>query len=109
MAGALLLASGCGVRQANHLGTVVDAAHIATVRGLEHASGTVTLRGAMVEKCPVAACWFRLKDGTGVMKVDVKAANFTVTDVPLGATVTVTGKPVTKDGDSYLAATGLTY
>jgi uncharacterized protein YdeI (BOF family) len=109
IAGALLLAPGCGLRHENHLGAAVDAAHLATVRGMEKAVMPVTLRGTMVEKCPVAACWFRLKDDTGVVKVDVKAANFTVTDVPLGATVTVTGKPVTKDGEPYLAGTGLTY
>jgi len=107
--GALLLTAGCGVRQQNHLGAAVDAMHLATVKGMERASGTVTLRGTMVEKCPVAACWFRLKDATGVAKVDVKAANFTVTDVPLGATVTVTGKPEAKGDEPYLAATGLTY
>jgi hypothetical protein len=106
---ALLLAAGCGVRQQNHLGAAVDAAHLATVRGMDRASVPVTLRGTMVEKCPVAACWFRLKDNTGVAKVDVKAADFTVTDVPLGATVTVTGKPVVKGDEPYLAATGLTY
>jgi uncharacterized protein YdeI (BOF family) len=109
IAGALFLASGCGVRQSSHLGATVDASHLTAVKGIEHASGPITLRGTMVEKCPVAACWFRLKDDTGVVKVDVKTSNFTVADVPLGATVTVTGKPVTTGGEPYLAGTGLTY
>lgn len=69
----------------------------------------VTLRGVMVEKCPVAGCWFRLRDQTGIIKVDTKRAGFVVVNVPLEGTVTVAGK-VVADGDQIaVEATGLRY
>src|SRR5678816_3825951 len=45
---------------------------------------TVTIQGTLIEKCPVAGCWFRLQDTTGIIKVDTKLAGFVVVDVPLG-------------------------
>jgi uncharacterized protein YdeI (BOF family) len=63
----------------------------------------------MVEKCPVAGCWFRLRDHTGTIKVDTKSAGFVVVDVPLEQKMTVAGT-VTSDGDEVvLAATGVSY
>jgi uncharacterized protein YdeI (BOF family) len=107
-------ALGCGARGgAATLGVApAPAATVTPVRQLSRsadAAAPVTLRGTMVEKCAVAACWFRLRDRTGEVKVDVKDAGFTVTDVPLNAEVTVTGNPL-KQGDVVsLAATGLRY
>lgn len=80
----------------------------ATVKELSRASAPVALHGVMVEKCPVSACWFRLQDDTGTVRVDVRSAGFTVTDIPQGATVTVWGKP-TKDTEPGLTAQGLQY
>lgn len=109
----LLLMTGCGARPASTLGVAPDTRRVVAIKEImtPAASGSpVTLRGTMVEKCPVAACWFRLRDKTGIVKVDVKAANFTVGDVPVNATVTVTGTPtMTKGGEPYLDATGLAY
>ena len=69
----------------------------------------VTLSGVMVEKCPTAGCWLRLRDNTGIIKVDTKAAGFVVVNVPLESTITVMGK-VTTDGDEVvIAAAGLRY
>ena len=69
----------------------------------------VTLAGVMTEKCPVAGCWFRLRDHTGTIKVDTKSANFVVVKVPLEANVTVSGK-ITMEGDeAIIAATGIRY
>ena len=63
----------------------------------------------MVEKCPIAGCWLRVRDSTGIIKVDTKAAGFVVVSVPLDSNVTVMGK-VTTDGDEVVvAATGLRY
>ena len=70
---------------------------------------TVTLRGKIVEKCPVAGCWFRLQDDTGVIKVDTKTAKFVVTDIPLQTTVTVSGKLAQEESEPILQATGLRY
>jgi uncharacterized protein YdeI (BOF family) len=68
----------------------------------------VAVQGVMVEKCPVAGCWFMLRDKSGVIKVDTKAAGFVVTNVPLGTSVTVAGVLASK-GERRVAATGLRY
>jgi len=70
---------------------------------------TVTLRGTLVEKCPVAGCWFRIQDDSGIIKVDTKAAGFVVTDVPLQTMVRVGGKIATEGTETVLEATGLRY
>jgi len=63
----------------------------------------------MLEKCPVAGCWFRLQDRTGIIKVDTKLAGFVVVNVPLESKVTVAGK-VAADGDQIvIEATGIRY
>ena len=69
----------------------------------------VTVRGVMVEKCPVAGCWLRVKDDTGIIKVDTKTAGFTVVNVPLDTKVTVAGKIVMEGDEPQLDASGLTY
>ena len=69
----------------------------------------VTVGGVMIEKCPVAGCWFRLRDPTGTIKIDTKSAGFVVVDVPLQTQVTVAGKVVTEGSDVMLEATGLRY
>jgi uncharacterized protein YdeI (BOF family) len=69
----------------------------------------VTLNGVMVEKCPVAGCWFRLRDDTGIIKVDTKSAGFAVVNVPLETRVTITGTVVTENDEVFIAATGLRF
>jgi uncharacterized protein YdeI (BOF family) len=69
----------------------------------------VTLKGQMVEKCPVAGCWFYLQDDTGTIKVDTKTAGFVVVNVPLHSKVTVSGTVVSQSEDVSLQATGLRY
>lgn len=69
----------------------------------------VALSGVLVEKCPVAGCWFRLRDDTGIIKVDTKNANFVVVDVPLQTKLTVSGKVATEGGEVILDASGLKY
>jgi hypothetical protein len=63
----------------------------------------------MVEKCPVAGCWFRLRDDTGIIKVDTKSAGFAVVKVPLETRVTITGTVITESDEVFIAATGLRY
>jgi uncharacterized protein YdeI (BOF family) len=72
-------------------------------------SPQVTVQGVMVEKCPVAGCWFRLRDRTGTIKVDTKTAGFVVVDLPLETQMTVAGKVVPDGKDVALEATGLRY
>jgi uncharacterized protein YdeI (BOF family) len=69
----------------------------------------VTLSGVMVEKCPVAGCWFKLQDGTGTIRVDTKAAGFVVVNVPLETKLTVAGKIVNEGDETLLEATGVGY
>ena len=69
----------------------------------------VTISGVMIEKCPVAGCWFRLRDPSGTIKVDTKSAGFVVVDVPLERPVTVTGNVIAEGSDVILEATGLRY
>ena len=69
----------------------------------------VTIEGVMVEKCPFAGCWFRLRDRTGTIKVDTKTAGFVVVDLPLETRLTVAGKVVPDGKDKALEATGLRY
>ena len=69
----------------------------------------VTLSGVMIEKCPVAGCWFRLRDGTGIIKVDTKLAGFVVVDLPLETKMTVAGKIVADGNEVAIEATGLRY
>ena len=107
----LLLASGCGKPPGTVLGKAPKGeAH--TILSV-HAGNTppqVTLSGVMIEKCPTAGCWFRLQDGTGVIKVDTKSAGFVVVNVPLDTKMTVAGKLTTPDGHNVqLEATGIQY
>ncbi|HEV2393709.1 MAG TPA: hypothetical protein VG146_15255 [Verrucomicrobiae bacterium] len=69
----------------------------------------VTLSGMMIEKCPVAGCWFRLDDGTGTIKVDTKSAGFVVVNVPLETKLTVSGKIVTEGDEVSIQASGIRY
>lgn len=70
---------------------------------------TVTIEGTLVEKCPVAGCWFRIRDDTGVIKVDTKMAGFVVTEIPLQTRLTVGGKVALEGVEIVLQATGLRY
>ena len=69
----------------------------------------VTLTGVMIEKCPVAGCWFRLRDNSGSIKVDTKSAGFAVVNVPLEAKLMVSGKIVTEGDEVAIEATGIRY
>jgi uncharacterized protein YdeI (BOF family) len=69
----------------------------------------VTISGVMVEKCPVAGCWFKVQDPSGTIMVDTKPAGFVVVNVPLDSKVTVAGKIVTEGDEVLLEASGVRY
>jgi uncharacterized protein YdeI (BOF family) len=73
------------------------------------APSPLMLKGVLVEKCPVAGCWFRIQDETGEIKVDTKSAGFVVMDLPLKTVVTVGGKVVMAGEEPQIEATGLRY
>jgi hypothetical protein len=68
----------------------------------------LSLTGRMTERCPTAGCWFYLNDGTGDLRVDAGAGNFSVSGLPIGARVTVYGKVIQEPGeDPQLAGVGV--
>ena len=107
----LLLIAGCHQPNSTVLGKAPEGEPrtISSVKTGD-APPQVTLQGVMIEKCPVAGCWFYLRDGTGVIKVDTKLAGFVVLDVPLQSRLTVSGKKVVADGGEVtIEATGVRY
>lgn len=106
----LLLAAGCHKPQGTVLGKAPkgEPQTILAVRAGD-TPPQVTVSGVMTEKCPVAGCWFRLRDRTGVIKVDTKSAGFVVVKVPLESKVTVAGKVIADGDEIVIEATGIRY
>jgi uncharacterized protein YdeI (BOF family) len=100
----------CSVHDARTLGSAVEG--VATsIKQLQRAApqSRVVLQGRIVQKCPVAGCWFLLHDQTGSIKVDTKNAGFVVLDVPLNSTVTIAGRVVSNGSEQQIDAVGLRY
>jgi uncharacterized protein YdeI (BOF family) len=106
----LLAAAGCHKPQGTVLGKAPEG-EMRTVLSVKagNTPPRVTVRGVLVEKCPVAGCWFRLRDGTGVIKVDTKSAGFVVVNVPLESPMTVAGKAVAEGDEVLIEAAGIRY
>jgi len=106
----LMLAAGCHQPAGKVLGKAPkgETRTILAVRAGDTAP-QVTLTGVMIEKCPVAGCWFRLRDNSGSIKVDTKSAGFAVVNVPLEAKLMVSGKIVTEGDEVAIEATGIRY
>ncbi len=113
LASALLfawLAGGCAPRADRVMGQAPASAPSPVKEARAARSGTrLVLSGTMVEKCPVAGCWFDLRDDTGVIRVDTRNGGFVVTEVPLRARVTVAGEVRAADGEAQFHASGLRY
>lgn len=105
-----LLVMGCSHSKGKVLGKT-PSGEVKTILAVRagDTSPQVTLTGSMVEKCPVAGCWFRLRDGTGTIRVDTKSAGFVVVDVPLESKMVVAGKIVESGDEVLIEATGLRY
>jgi uncharacterized protein YdeI (BOF family) len=101
---------GCSAHDAKTLGAAIEgeSTSVAQLQRVERLS-SVVLHGTMTKKCPVAGCWFLLRDQTGTIKVDTKNAGFVVVDVPLNATVTISGHVVTNGSERFIDASGLRY
>ena len=105
-----ILSFGCSKHEALVLGQVPkgDARTINSVKAVDPGTAVV-LNGTMVEKCPVAGCWFRLHDNTGTIKVDTRSAGFVVAKVPVNSKLVVSGKLVTDGDDVAIEALGVRY
>ena len=107
--GALACLTGCAASRPHTLGVAPPAtAAITPVRALKPSGVPVTVKGTMVEKCPISGCWFKLRDGSGEITVDTNAAGFVVAEVPVNTTVTVRGT-LPEGPDPRLAASGVSY
>lgn len=108
---ALIVLAGCNgsVSAASHtMGKAPAEGPIVSVADVKPVGAPVTVHGTMIEKCPVAGCWFMLRDKSGVIKIDTKNAGFVVSEVPVNTDVTVTGIPA-KSGERRIAASGMRY
>jgi uncharacterized protein YdeI (BOF family) len=100
--------SGCVFQQPQMLGIVPPSGPVTPIRDLKQTGKPVLIAGTMVEKCPISGCWFKMTDGTGLIKVDTKAAGFVVMNVPLQTKVTVSGT-LHKGSEPLLEAKGVRY
>lgn len=105
----IVLLAGCSqTKLGPTLGTPPASGPLVAVRDLQASPDPVIVQGVMIEKCPTAGCWFMLRDSSGVIKVDTKDTEFTVTNVPLHSKVTVSGF-MTASGERRIIATGMRY
>jgi len=106
----VLLLVGCTERKLVTLGKQFEgmAIPVSTVKQT-NATVAVIVSGTMIEKCPVAGCWFVLRDQTGTIRVDTKNAGFVVVDVPLKTTVLVAGRVATNGSERFIDATSVRY
>ncbi len=104
---AVIALAGCASAGGTILGKDPGASTATPVNSVKSSQDT-TITGVMYEKCPAAGCWFMLRDKSGVIRVDTKAAGFTVTDVPVNSEVTVRGT-LKESGEPLLVASGLRY
>src|ERR1043165_3657422 len=70
---------------------------------------SLNLAGKLVEKCPVAGCWFYVQDATGRIKVDTRNAGFVVLDVPIGTRLEVSGTLRRDGAERIIEAQGLRF
>lgn len=105
----LPLLAGCDPRNAKVLGAAPAGTSMAVATVARSAGKAIVVSGTMIQKCPVAGCWFVLRDESGTIKVDTKSANFVVLDVPLQTRVTVAGSLVTNEQEQVIEATGIRF
>ena len=107
---AALLFASCSEHSPKTLGTAVQggAIPIASAQQIK-VNSEVILHGTMIEKCPVAGCWFILQDPTGTIKVDTKNAGFVVVEVPINTSLAVAGRVTTNGAERIIDAIGVRY
>jgi hypothetical protein len=102
------LLAGCSSTQPAVLGKAPSDGAITPISAITQSAKPQTIQGVMIDKCPVAGCWFHVRDNSGVVKVDTKYSGFVVMDVPVNSRVTVSG--VYQAGsEQALVASGMSY
>ena len=109
-AGIILLVVGCTERKPVTLGPPFEG-NALPISALAQTNTTspVVVSGTMTEKCPVAGCWFMVRDRSGTIRVDTKNADFVVVDVPLKTRVVVSGRIATNGSERFIDATSVRY
>lgn len=83
----------------------VDVPKVRTDGLSEDKIGTsLAVDGEIVQQCPAAGCWFRMKDDAGEVFVDLAPAKLRLTDKRVGQQATVTGRLVKQGGQLRLEA-----
>jgi len=65
---------------------------------------TVAIEGEIIQQCPASGCWFRMKDDTGEVFVDLAPAKLHLTEKREGQHAKVTGRVVKQGGQFRLEA-----
>ena len=107
--GIILLLVGCAERKPVTLGPPFDGVAVPISEiSQTNLTAQIIVSGTMIEKCPVAGCWFMLRDKTGIVRVDTKQAGFVVSEVPIHTQMTVSGT-VAAGTEVGLKASGVRY
>ena len=107
---ALLLVTGCTRVGSTVFGIAPQAQPVAIAAANTLPDNVpVVVSGKMTEKCPVAGCWFIVRDQSGTIKVDTKVAGFVVSKVPLQTAMVVSGIIRTNDSQRVIEAAGLRF
>lgn len=106
-----ILFGGCTAKQSGMHSDNVGRSNIITLAAVQKMkpSTPVIAQGTMVEKCPVAGCWFMLHDRTGTIKVDLKATTQNVVNIPLNSEVMVHGKVAQNGSQKMIQAVSATF
>ena len=70
----------------------------------ERLGQTVAVEAAVAQQCPARGCWFRMKDDSGEVMVDLAPQRLELSENRVGQKATVTGTVVKKGGKFWLEA-----
>lgn len=65
---------------------------------------TVAVEAQVTQQCPARGCWFRVKDDSGEVMVDLSPNKLELAENRVGQKAKVTGKVVKKSGKFWLEA-----
>ena len=111
---AVVLATGCGKKKAEHFGEPFTAAPEATITQLLESPDSfrrqpVRVKGTIERQCPAAGCWLFLSDGQG-RSIRVELGDY-FAELPrrVGATAEVEGEWIAKGDTHEFIGTRITF